>query len=381
MKTADLIPFILIELNESDKYGFELTKNIETKSNGKILIKQPTLYTLLKKLEKSKFITSYWQDSDLGGKRHYYKITDNGKMQLTTLPSYDILMQNLITNEDTENENLSNNIASTQVNNTEENEKNIKHTHTTPLEAVLPTDEVFKDESIDTKTSAEINQENAEMLKAEDNKKEESFATNIVVAKFVEIKPSTPPVVKEDDSKSFNNIVNLDFKITSQENDIKYVDYVNLKKSSEYKKSKLFSKLTIFRAMSVSLFIIAMLVSFALLSSKFETTTLYYITLIFGLIIAIFYPITTLLKIDSIKRKFKQKNYKFSLKHSLISKLSILCFVVLIVLVINIHLGNNTFIKMLNIKNFANFYVPTLFATSMFIDSLIGHIISFKLKK
>ena len=56
MKTADLIPFILLELNDCDKYGFELTKNIETKSGGQIVIKQPTLYTLLKKLEKSKFI-------------------------------------------------------------------------------------------------------------------------------------------------------------------------------------------------------------------------------------------------------------------------------------------------------------------------------------
>ena len=87
MKTADLIPFILIELNECDKYGFELTKNIETKSHGKILIKQPTLYTLLKKLEKSKFISSYWQDSEIGGKRHYYKLTENGRLQGGNLQS------------------------------------------------------------------------------------------------------------------------------------------------------------------------------------------------------------------------------------------------------------------------------------------------------
>ena len=39
MKTADLIPLILLELNECDKYGFELTKSIETKSKGKIIIK------------------------------------------------------------------------------------------------------------------------------------------------------------------------------------------------------------------------------------------------------------------------------------------------------------------------------------------------------
>jgi DNA-binding PadR family transcriptional regulator len=40
MKTADLIPFILIELNEKDKYGFELTKSIESKSLVLLLVLQ-----------------------------------------------------------------------------------------------------------------------------------------------------------------------------------------------------------------------------------------------------------------------------------------------------------------------------------------------------
>ena len=103
MKTADLIPLILHELNNGDKYGFELTKEIEDRSNQQIQIKQPTLYTVLKKLEKSKFITSYWQDSEIGGKRHYYKITDNGKAQLLTLPSFDESL-NAILLDDSQNE-------------------------------------------------------------------------------------------------------------------------------------------------------------------------------------------------------------------------------------------------------------------------------------
>lgn len=96
MKTTDLIPLILLELNDSDKYGFELTKSIESKSQGKIVIKQPTLYTVLKKLEKSKFISSYWEDSDIGGKRHYYKITDNGRLQVSTLPDFSTLISGII---------------------------------------------------------------------------------------------------------------------------------------------------------------------------------------------------------------------------------------------------------------------------------------------
>lgn len=106
MKTADLIPLILIELSTGNKYGFELTKAIEDKSNQKIQIKQPTLYTVLKKLEKSKFISSYWEDSEIGGKRHYYKITENGKAQLSTLPSFDVCVKNILMSEQEEDEDL-----------------------------------------------------------------------------------------------------------------------------------------------------------------------------------------------------------------------------------------------------------------------------------
>ena len=107
MKTADLIPLILIDLSEGNKYGIELSKSIEEKTNGKVDIKQPTLYTILKKLEKSKFISSYWQDSDIGGKRHYYRLTENGKMQVSTLPDFSVLVSRIIADSDLEDEETS----------------------------------------------------------------------------------------------------------------------------------------------------------------------------------------------------------------------------------------------------------------------------------
>lgn len=125
MKTADLIPLILIELSTGNKYGFELTKAIEDKSNQKIQIKQPTLYTVLKKLEKSKFISSYWEDSEIGGKRHYYKITENGKAQLSTLPSFDVCVKNILMSEQEENDDFS----------ADENiEKNNENVHFEPIQ-------------------------------------------------------------------------------------------------------------------------------------------------------------------------------------------------------------------------------------------------------
>ena len=65
-------------LNE-DKYGLDIIKEVSEKSSGTYVLKQPTLYSCLKRLENQELISSYWVDSDIGGKRHYYKLTDKGR--------------------------------------------------------------------------------------------------------------------------------------------------------------------------------------------------------------------------------------------------------------------------------------------------------------
>jgi len=70
---------ILKVLSEGDKYGYEICKDVEEKSGGTYELKQPTLYSCLKRLESQGLISSYWEDSDIGGKRHYYKLTEQGK--------------------------------------------------------------------------------------------------------------------------------------------------------------------------------------------------------------------------------------------------------------------------------------------------------------
>ncbi len=65
-------------LNE-DKYGLDIIKEVEQRSNGTYELKQPTLYSCLKRLENQQLISSYWLNSDIGGRRHYYKLTDKGR--------------------------------------------------------------------------------------------------------------------------------------------------------------------------------------------------------------------------------------------------------------------------------------------------------------
>ncbi len=83
---------ILESLLSGDKYGYEIIKEVEEKSNGKIILKQPSLYSSLKRFETKGYITSYWGDSDIGGRRHYYTITEIGKnyYNRTVNKSYDL---------------------------------------------------------------------------------------------------------------------------------------------------------------------------------------------------------------------------------------------------------------------------------------------------
>ena len=69
---------ILRSLYDGDKHGNEICLDIEDKSGGQYELKQPTLYSALKRRETSGYVTAYWQ-SGVGGRRRYFKLTEEGK--------------------------------------------------------------------------------------------------------------------------------------------------------------------------------------------------------------------------------------------------------------------------------------------------------------
>lgn len=84
--SADLIrghinTIILRTLYERDKYGYEIIEEIESKSHGQYSLKQPTLYSALKRLESQGYINAYWRNDEVsqGGRRKYYTLTDSGR--------------------------------------------------------------------------------------------------------------------------------------------------------------------------------------------------------------------------------------------------------------------------------------------------------------
>jgi len=74
---------ILKVLLDSDNYGYEIIKSIFKKSDNEYELKEPSLYTSLKRLEKDKLIRSYWGEESQGGRRKYYHITNAGEEELS----------------------------------------------------------------------------------------------------------------------------------------------------------------------------------------------------------------------------------------------------------------------------------------------------------
>ena len=70
---------ILTQLMNRDSYGYEINKNVQARTNGQFELKEATLYTAFKRLEKEGLITSYWGDEGSGARRRYYTITEEGK--------------------------------------------------------------------------------------------------------------------------------------------------------------------------------------------------------------------------------------------------------------------------------------------------------------
>lgn len=73
---------ILCTLADGDSYGYEILKDIATTSHGEYEMKEPSLYTSLKRLESQGSVESYWGNETQGARRKYYRITDEGRTEL-----------------------------------------------------------------------------------------------------------------------------------------------------------------------------------------------------------------------------------------------------------------------------------------------------------
>lgn len=87
---------ILAVLREEDGYGYQIAKDVKIKSEHSFDLKEGTMYLSFKRLETKGYIESYWGDENIGGRRKYYKITDEGLQALKEKTMEWMLLKNVM---------------------------------------------------------------------------------------------------------------------------------------------------------------------------------------------------------------------------------------------------------------------------------------------
>ncbi len=446
MKTAELIPIILYQLVNGDRYGYEIIKQIEDSSNGKITIKQPTLYSILKKLEQGRFISSYWQDSEIGGKRHYYKLTDNGKAQLSTYPSFEQLLTDTLTKEgltldeikakasfqpepekiaDIQPNNIETSVSpiiteeikietiisnDTQVNldenlNTIKDNNEIKPIHidltqsisnsTSPIETITKEQKEEQESVVVTEVIVEedpankpisifdaIEYDDSEPL--ESSKKKEDITNTDADEKediklFEKIEPIIPDVTENKLYEQLSpnpemvkqieefNKEPLEEVSKEQDDEIKYVDYIDFDKDKASIKRKQAITKRIQKMSITCVTLLLMFIATIVLCNKYSYSALYYISAILVCLIIILYPALLISNINKIRLKYCSKPFKYSVSRNLWIKISL--FLTFVIIIIAYNLSNVSQVSnIFKIVNFASFYAPMLFSCVIILD-------------
>ncbi len=79
---AASLPLILAVLKRGDSYGYKIVQEVKELTNKQINWKEASIYPVLKKMEKSGLIKSYWKVQDNQRPRKYYTLLSDGKKQL-----------------------------------------------------------------------------------------------------------------------------------------------------------------------------------------------------------------------------------------------------------------------------------------------------------
>ena len=87
---------ILCTLKDGDSYGYEILKEIAAASQGEYEMKEPSLYTSLKRLETQGYVKSYWGDETQGARRKYYHVTKQGVSELAEAIERWVKVRNII---------------------------------------------------------------------------------------------------------------------------------------------------------------------------------------------------------------------------------------------------------------------------------------------
>lgn len=74
---------VLSTFAEGEKYGYQVVKELERRSEGFFRLKEGTLYPILHRLERQGLLSARWERMPNGSERRYYALTPRGRRALT----------------------------------------------------------------------------------------------------------------------------------------------------------------------------------------------------------------------------------------------------------------------------------------------------------
>jgi len=76
-----VVPVVLALLKERSRYGYEMVRLVNARSNGALSWSEGTLYPVLHKLESDGLVRAEWKGSE-SRPRRYYALTSAGRREL-----------------------------------------------------------------------------------------------------------------------------------------------------------------------------------------------------------------------------------------------------------------------------------------------------------
>jgi DNA-binding PadR family transcriptional regulator len=75
-------PLLLFLIGELPMHGYQIIKELEKRSLGYFKVRESTIYSALRRLEKEGLVLSSWQQGALRQKRRCYQLTEKGRQTL-----------------------------------------------------------------------------------------------------------------------------------------------------------------------------------------------------------------------------------------------------------------------------------------------------------
>jgi PadR family transcriptional regulator PadR len=82
---GNTLTLILSLLEEQPMYGFQISREIERRSQGALRFREGLLYPALHQLEREGLVEAEWRASNQGPRRKYYQLTRHGMREAEKL--------------------------------------------------------------------------------------------------------------------------------------------------------------------------------------------------------------------------------------------------------------------------------------------------------